>query len=296
MRRLRLLISPSAAALVLGVGLAGAATQLPDRGGDREADVAMRAASSGRVAVRLVRSDAAGFELERLLPGDRGEGTLVIENDGDRTGTYALVPGTAKDIAGRLGGDLSRELELAVHDITDGEALLFAGRLGDLRDDLHLGEIAQGAKRRLRFRIDWEDGGEPASLTGGDNAYIGSKAEVLYEVRVTRPDDAPAAAPALVQSSAASRRGCVSRRRFGIRIRVPKGFKPVSTRVFVDGRRVRVLEGRRLRAIVDLRRMAPKRVKVDIAVRGANGRTIVGTRRYRTCVPKAPGTTRPPKL
>jgi hypothetical protein len=311
----RLLVSPSALVLAVGVALAGAATQIPT-GSDRGADLDVTASASGRLAVRTLHvSESVGFTFERLIPGDRGVGTVTLTNDGEGAGSYVLDPGTVQDIAGVLGGVLSSELELAVHDVTSDERLLFAGKLGALVDQLPVGDIAEGASRTLRFTIDWQDGGElQRGVVGDDNVFMGSRAEVLYEFRVTRaperersgddedPDPAtepaPAVAPVLIQSSAASARGCVSRRRFPIRVRVPRGFRAVSTRIFVDGKRVEVLRGRRLRAVVDLRRKVPGRFKVEIAVRGANGRTIVGTRRYRTCVPQSRSTraSRAPKV
>jgi len=41
--------------------------------------------------------------------------------------------------------------------------------------------------------------------------------------------------------------------RFRIRVRAPRGQRVSSAAVYVNGRRVRVLRGRRLRAVVDLR-------------------------------------------
>ena len=80
---------------------------------------------------------------------------------------------------------------------------------------------------------------------------------------------------------------CASKRNFLIRL--PRGLK--SARVTVDGKRVRTLKGKRLRARVDLRGK-PKKVVV-VRVRGRSKRTggvVTQVRRYRTCTP---GTRRP---
>ncbi len=78
-------------------------------------------------------------------------------------------------------------------------------------------------------------------------------------------------------------RRCTSRRRFTIRLRNPRGDRLVRARVYVNGKRVRVLRGRRLRARVDLRGLRRGRSTVRIEGVGRSGRRYVETRRYRTC-------------
>ena len=93
-------------------------------------------------------------------------------------------------------------------------------------------------------------------------------------------DGAPrAAAPAAALGLPAARR-CVSRRL--LRIRLRRGLR--SAQVFVNGKRVRVLRGRkRLRARVNLRGLPKGVARVVIVARTTKGRTLVQTRRYRTC-------------
>jgi hypothetical protein len=80
----------------------------------------------------------------------------------------------------------------------------------------------------------------------------------------------------------ASRR-CVSRRRFTIHIRAPH-MKVLSADVRVNGRRVRVVRGRKtLRAVVDLRGLPRGRYTVSIRLTLADGRKLTSQRRYRTC-------------
>ena len=85
---------------------------------------------------------------------------------------------------------------------------------------------------------------------------------------------------------AASPRTCVSRRRFQIRLRAPRGQRLRSARVYVNGRQVRLLTGRRLRSAVNLRGLPPGRFTVRIVARTRRGQRIVSVRRYRTCTPK----------
>jgi hypothetical protein len=79
-------------------------------------------------------------------------------------------------------------------------------------------------------------------------------------------------------------RKCRSRRSFRIRLREPKADPLVSAIVNVNGRRVRVVKGRRLTAPVDLRNLPRGRYAVKIVATTATGRVLQGTRRYRTCV------------
>jgi hypothetical protein len=84
-----------------------------------------------------------------------------------------------------------------------------------------------------------------------------------------------------------SARRCTSRRRFGIRLRAPKGQTLDSAKVYVNGKRVKVRRsGGRLRAIVDLRGLKKARYTVKIVAITGQGRRVVSHRRYRTCTPK----------
>ena len=77
---------------------------------------------------------------------------------------------------------------------------------------------------------------------------------------------------------------CVSRRSFVIRLpRVRRGDRLVRARVLVNGRQVRTLRGRRLRARVNLRGLPRGLFRVTVVARTRRGRTIRQTRRYRTC-------------
>lgn len=102
---------------------------------------------------------------------------------------------------------------------------------------------------------------------------------------------APAAsAPSAVTVASAVRfpstRKCASRRSFSIRLRVPAGAAVTEASVFVNGKRVAVRRGVRLRSTVDLRTLPKGRFRVEVRLRLASGRTLKDSRRYRTCVPK----------
>ncbi len=86
-----------------------------------------------------------------------------------------------------------------------------------------------------------------------------------------------------------STKRCVSRRRFRIRLKEPKGDRIASARVSVNGKLVRTIRGTRVTAPVDLRSLPKGRFSVRIDVVTKSGRKLKGTRRYRTCAPKRTG-------
>jgi hypothetical protein len=85
------------------------------------------------------------------------------------------------------------------------------------------------------------------------------------------------------------RRRCLSRRAFTIRLREPRGDALATASVFVNGRRVQTRTGARITAPINLRGLPRGRYTVRITARTVLGRTITGTRRYRTCTPRRRG-------
>ncbi|HEY3188360.1 MAG TPA: sialidase family protein [Solirubrobacteraceae bacterium] len=92
-----------------------------------------------------------------------------------------------------------------------------------------------------------------------------------------------------------SRRSCVSRRHFRMRLRAPAGERLKSARLFVNGKpvtirsngkRLRTLRGRRLTLPVDLRGLPKGSFTVRIEAVTASGKRVVDLRRYRTCTRK----------
>lgn len=81
-----------------------------------------------------------------------------------------------------------------------------------------------------------------------------------------------------------SSKGCVSRRHF--RIRVAKGdYTQVA--VWVNGKAVKTLRGKRITAAVDLRGLPKGRFTVKIAATLKTGKVVKQSRTFRTCTPKA---------
>jgi hypothetical protein len=104
-------------------------------------------------------------------------------------------------------------------------------------------------------------------------------------------------APTIAQSVVfPSTKSCASRRNFKIRLRVPKGAAVTSATVKVNGKAVAVRKGARLRSTVDLRTLPKGRFTVSIELKLANGKTLKGERKYRTCVAKGKGKGQRPKV
>ena len=83
-----------------------------------------------------------------------------------------------------------------------------------------------------------------------------------------------------------SAKRCVSRRAFRIRLRKRRGVTYRSATVSVNGRRVKVVKGKRLTAPVDLRGLPAGRVVVRVGLTLADGTRLSGKRTYRTCARK----------
>ncbi len=80
---------------------------------------------------------------------------------------------------------------------------------------------------------------------------------------------------------------CQSRRSFPIRVKnLRNGERAVSAVVYVNGKRARVIKGKRLRSLVVLAGLPKGSYTVRIVTRTNRGRTSTEVRRYRTCVPK----------
>lgn len=101
-----------------------------------------------------------------------------------------------------------------------------------------------------------------------------------------RPPPAPAGAVA-AQLGLPTRRACVSRRRFRIKLRQPRGERLASAEVLVAGKRVKAVRGARVTAPVDLRNLPKGSFAVEVRAVTASGKRLTETRRYRTCAPKA---------
>jgi hypothetical protein len=140
---------------------------------------------------------------------------------------------------------------------------------------------------------DYAGDGRILDADGANGARVDMGADE-YRPPAPQPTPTPTATPAQPTPAAGGvagtqQRSCVSKRVFTIRIRVPHGKKALSALVRVNGHRVKVVRGKRLKAPVRLRGLPKGTFKVKITVRLRNGKKISGTRTYHTCRPSLPG-------
>ena len=76
---------------------------------------------------------------------------------------------------------------------------------------------------------------------------------------------------------------CISRRNFRIRVRTRRADPVIRASVYVNGKRVQVVRGKRLKAPVKLIGLPKGRVTVKIVATTKSGRKVTGERKYYTC-------------
>lgn len=80
-----------------------------------------------------------------------------------------------------------------------------------------------------------------------------------------------------------SNKRCVKRRRMKLRLREPAGVTLKRAVVRVNGKKVRVVRGAKLRKAVKLRRLPKRRFTVKVKAKTTDGRTFKRKRSYRAC-------------
>jgi endoglycosylceramidase len=169
------------------------------------------------------------------------------------------------------------------------------GRLGPLRSDFAAGTFeVRGSDRdaagscRLEVWVPDTGRGEPA-LSGEGVSELAVRpvpggfaasgcARGAYVLRGT-----PGGAPASSTGASGTPRRCASRRRFVVRLRVPREVRLRSVVVRVGSARPRRLRGDRRRVTIDLRGRPRARVVVRLDARARDGRRFSERRVYRTC-------------
>jgi hypothetical protein len=102
------------------------------------------------------------------------------------------------------------------------------------------------------------------------------------------PTPAPPHAPAVNAEDVLtlpSPKSCVSRRKFVIRVRAPRGVSVTSTTVFVNNRKAG--SSRRPSAVISLKGLPRGKVKVKVVALLSDGRQLVLRRTYQTCTSRA---------
>jgi hypothetical protein len=228
----------------------------------------------GNVGDDGARSDITGFEtdecqLEGLRAASRAEGDQLDVRASDAcTDGGDPYPGDARNLC--ADPKLSTNAQGKV-DQTSGSPTLDAGDGSLVPGDL--GKDYAGDPRVAGKAVDiGADEFVPKTTQPGTTT--------------TASGGQPASQPSRGAVLGTTQKRCVSRRGFRIRIRVPHGKKALSAVVRVDGKRVKVVRGKRLTAPVRLRGLPKGTFKVKITVRLRGGKRISGTRKYHTCVPR----------
>jgi hypothetical protein len=145
----------------------------------------------------------------------------------------------------------------------------------------------------LRMHVAAPPGSDIHHLTAFANAHQVPAAVqdglIAFDLPATagQPADWAVAAPgASVPGDGVAGR-CASGRHFRIRLG-PRRRRLRRATVFVNGRRVRVIRGRRLRAPIDLRGLPQGTVHVRILEVTRGGRRLTRRRTYHTCIPRLP--------
>ncbi len=82
----------------------------------------------------------------------------------------------------------------------------------------------------------------------------------------------------------------MSKRRFPIKVRQPRGIVIRSVKITFNGKTIKVRKvGGRFRAVIDLRGLAKGRFTIVIKVTTKAGDHLTGKRKYRTCAKRRSG-------
>lgn len=270
---------------------------------------------------RFLRFDAAGdvdqsgfgtngvSTVESSLPtGPPAHITIQSDNRILASGAeqYADRPDRATPVS--AGIVVARVLANGQADASFGDRGFVAVNLGDSGPSLWpAGPVLQQADGRLVV-----PSGVPFAGSVGSRAAVAAPSADASHLGLFRMMGAtpgpPRTEPVIEQQQSQQQqvrsKACVSRRALRIRLRTGRRkhqqSRIVSAKVWVNGRRVKVTGGSRLRATVNLRNLPKGRFAVKIRLRLADGGIVRETRRYRTCAPKVkrelkPLRTFPPK-
>lgn len=121
----------------------------------------------------------------------------------------------------------------------------------------------------------------PETVQGDDLTFTTAAATLPGTAQPTLPQpDAAIQFP----STKTDPKNCKSRRKFKIRIVKPSnGIEYKEVKVFVNNKQVQIIKGDRITAPVNLTGLPKGTFKVKIIVATTDGRTIEGSRKYKTC-------------
>jgi hypothetical protein len=305
MRRASLLFNALAALLALAIVVAGPPGRAAASPRFELAD------ASGALRLSNSKAGEAIFHGEHLRPGESASGTVEIRNTGDVRATFAV---DAAIEAQTGGGRLWDALELVVTDVTvpTDPSFVYKGGLADM-GRLTFGQLATGRGRAFEFTLSLPRDAAANSLQGASlslgltwsaQAVDAPRPTPTPEprapqatpppeppapvsptpIRTPAPSPASAVKPEDVLSLPSPKR-CISRRRFVIRVRAPRGVSVTSTTVFVNNRKAGT--GRGSSTVINLKGLPRGTVKLKLVALLADGRQLVVRRTYKTCTSRA---------
>lgn len=126
----------------------------------------------------------------------------------------------------------------------------------------------------------------------GDQVSLPVSRTWAIDAPITPPAKTPSSATAAQRFAALvslpSSKRCLSKRTIRLRVRKAADAKVVYAQIRVTGKRTRTVIGRALNSAIDLRGLPKGTIKVRVRVLLSNGKTITGSRTYRTCAKRKP--------
>jgi hypothetical protein len=267
------------------------------------------ASASGALQIANSKAGQAIFNGDRLRPGESTSGTVAIVNTGQVRAAFAVE--AAKE--SQTGtGHLWDALQIVVSDITVPAAPfpVYEGRLADM-GQLTFGGLATNRRRAFAFTLSLPRDVADNSLQGASLSLgLTWSAEAVDTPNPTGPAPTPTptptpapqprtpqatptptpapvtpratptptpAPPAPVKAedvlSLPSAKSCISRRKFVVRVRAPRGLAVSNTNVFVNNRKAGT--GRGSRAVINLKGLPRGKVKVKVVALLSDGRQRV---------------------
>ena len=302
---------------VLGVLAIGLAFAAPGEGAPRM----QLTGASGSLTLANSREGEALFRADAMRPGEQASGSVTIGNTGSVTGTLKVARTALADQPG--GGALSDALDLLVIDVTPAHApvTVYAGKLAQM-PELALGGLDPGTQRTYLFAATLQRGGPSDNAYQGSAVstaftWTATGSDAVAPTATPTATPAPSATPVPTASPVATsppgtttpppgpagadptgtvlgsrvflmpgKKRCLSRRKFTITVRRPKGLVFSSIKVTVNRktkRKLRGLKARKVRTKISLRGLPKGKVVVKIVARTTTGRKAVTKRTYHTC-------------
>ncbi|HEX8121289.1 MAG TPA: hypothetical protein VF549_08495 [Solirubrobacteraceae bacterium] len=257
--------------------------------------------------------DNARSDVEQVV-GGLGDDTLVGNDQANVLGGFdgrdtIRGGGGADTLAGVGVPDDPGGMDEALRDLVDDEADDIEGGAGADTVDADEGDDLVHVRDGVRDTVDCGPGNDTGERDAVDDVAstcegLALPVEMPADPPVVPPSEPPVVPPvqppvvtppvvtpqpppkiAALLSLPSSRR-CASRRKFTVRVRREIRGTVKRVTIFINGRRVKSVTGRRIALPIDLRGLPKGKIKVRLRVELLDGRVATDTRTYRTCATK----------